>query len=337
MNIIRLNSTGDIIKKGGGSSKGGMKYYDCLFDEEIESSENIHGDYCVDNVKCIDFDTREVTIYPEAYNGQRVAVAVDLTNRKVYMDGQWMTYKDFLKLEEWDAFDPDTHIEITEEEFYHIPEDEVWMWTGRTYEENKVQFEKLMALCKRYGRKKIQSANLPLSPWFKSIDIETYDGYDSYYVHPQYLLDFAETKSVAYIKFNTPTTHNYNFCFLLKDGEYSIINQYQLEDMVMTVFLYADYAEREGIFNQLEAICQENVGNVNTSGVALSDYYPILIFEFCDEYDCTFRELDRIIGYEKDGDTTRIRVKTTSEYDEVIELVRDGGAYSGTFNGYPMA
>lgn len=343
MNIVRLNTTApDGFVKGGngngGNSGGGMKYYDCLFD--YISEEGDHGDWNLANVKLVNVNNGEVYIAPDGWNGIerpedsnyiKVAVAVP-QGRKYYANGQWLDEREMY--ENTSCFDTDAHIEITEDEFYHIPGDEVWMWYYNTQEDNKVQFEKLMALCKRYGEK-IKSDGLPLYPWFKSLDVESYDGYDSYNVHPQTLLDYADTKSVAYIKFNTPT-HNYDFCFLLKDGEYSIINQYELNDMVKTVFIWADYGEREVVFNQLEAICQENMGNVNTSGVALSDYYPILRFEFCDKYDCTSRDLDRIIGYEKDGDTTRIRIKTADEYDEVIELVRDGGAYSGTFNGDPI-
>ena len=340
MNIVRLNTTApdNVIVKGNGGNAGGytsgMKYYDCLFDEEIQST---HGDYYVDNEKVMNTETGDVYIYPESYyqNARSIAVAVDVTNRKCYVDGQWMTYKDFLKNEDFgDAFDIDTHIEITEEEFYHIPEDEVWQWYGNMPEDNKVQFDKLMALCKRYGREKIQINTLPLCPWFKSLDVETDDGYDSYNVQPQYISDFVESSGASYIRFHTDM-HEYDFAFLLKDGKYSIINEYQIEDEMKTIFIWADYGDREGVFNQFEAICQENVGNVNASGVALSDYYPIHLFEFCDEYDCSSRELDRIVGYEKDGDTTRIRIKT-KEFEEIIELVRDGGAYSGTINGEPL-
>lgn len=118
MNITRLNGVKDVIieRDSGGSASDGMKYYDCLYDEEE------HGDYIVDSAKWVDIEGNCV-IGSEAYLGTEwarlVAVAVDMTNRKVYKDGKWMSQKEWLI--ETDGFNPDTHTEITEEEFYRLP------------------------------------------------------------------------------------------------------------------------------------------------------------------------------------------------------------------------
>lgn len=181
MNIARLNvvSSGDAIIRGSGVSGGGgskpsstIKYYDCLFD-----SEEGHGEYGLDNVKVIG-ESGATMIAPDAYingeNYQRVAVAVDM-GKKTYIDGEWVNIKDYLV--EADGFNPDTHIEITEEEFYHIPEDAVFDVSKE--EDRKALMNILYPLAKRYYEN-YGVTSLTFKPYiFKSLHlIDTINNYD---------------------------------------------------------------------------------------------------------------------------------------------------------------
>lgn len=118
-----LNSVKVKTNVQSGGSKSTMKYYSCI-NEIIDDSS--HGDYLVDNVKLVG-ESGDCAISPEAFldeeNYYRVAVALDMANRRVYRNGEWIDYKDFIMDEYGEGFNPDTHMEITEEEFYHIPED----------------------------------------------------------------------------------------------------------------------------------------------------------------------------------------------------------------------
>jgi hypothetical protein len=114
------------IKEISGGSKGAMKYYDCIMDG---FREEWHGFILVDNVKALSMEDNSTIIAPEpdmiaeSSSIFPIAVAIDTENRRCYINGEWMTMKEYAQI--GDGFNPDTHMEITEEEFYHIPEDVV--------------------------------------------------------------------------------------------------------------------------------------------------------------------------------------------------------------------
>lgn len=170
MNTTHLNTIGEkVIVKGGGSSGGGKsnyKYYDCLFEEPNENGEDPHGRYIVDNTKTYNFDTGEITIAPEAYS-KLIAVAVD-TSKRIYFENRWVSVKDFLMM--IDGFYMDAHTEITEEEFFHIPEDKVF--DVSTAEGRKEAYETLFPLVSRYYPDK---SSVPTYPWFKSLSLSIGD------------------------------------------------------------------------------------------------------------------------------------------------------------------
>lgn len=175
MNTTHLNTIGEkVIVKGGGSSgggKSGMKYFDCLFGDNGDSGS--HGEFY--NAKWIDLNSGYTIIapwaeapadYPDGFYPTRVALAIDM-NAKYYWDGQWRTNQDFF---EYLNFDPSTHIEITEEEFYHIPEDKVF--DVSTAEGRKEAYETLFPLVSRYYP---DMGSVPTQPWFKSLTLSIGD------------------------------------------------------------------------------------------------------------------------------------------------------------------
>lgn len=132
MNITRLNGVKDvIIERGSGGNSGGgsgsnYKYYDCSKDTTNEYGELPHGIYLADSIKIMKIETGEIMITPEAYfddgESQVLAIAYDMSKR-IYIDGEWVDIKTFLEAQE--RFDFLAHQEITEEEFYRVPEDVV--------------------------------------------------------------------------------------------------------------------------------------------------------------------------------------------------------------------
>ena len=152
-----------------------MKYYDCLLDELKGGS---HGTYLVDTIKMCD-SASAVAIGPEiCIDGEQptlVAVGVDMTNKRVYVDGAWLDYKSFLS--ENEGFNIDTHVEITEEEFYHIPEDtEISLLPEDGDEVRKALFDKLLILAERYEEVLALGGSIPLVFWYKSLSVIVVSG-----------------------------------------------------------------------------------------------------------------------------------------------------------------
>lgn len=172
MNTTHLNTIGEkVIVKGGGSGggKSGMKYFDCLFEPLDEYGEHPHGRFLADNAKVIftsDNGTDQIVIAPEA-EGRLIAVAVD-TSKRIYLDGRWVDIKEYMF--DFENFDMDAHTEITEEEFYHIPEDKVF--DVSTAEGRKEAYETLFPLVSRYYP---DMDSIPTLPWFKSLTLSTGD------------------------------------------------------------------------------------------------------------------------------------------------------------------
>ena len=125
------------------------KFYDCSFAD----ANNSHSDYYEELSKVVDLVTGETVIAPEAWidtenTCARVAIAFDMA-KKIYIDGKWITNEEFLKRDDYEGFDFNAHPEITEEEFYHIPEEVVIPYNDR----NKLEevFEHLYSVLNKYG------------------------------------------------------------------------------------------------------------------------------------------------------------------------------------------
>lgn len=179
MNTIKLNTIGT-PKVSGGNSGGGTaskwKYYDCLGDEKDESGYISHGTWMADNVKVIDSVTGNLMIAPEAYIDSDepntiVAVAYDM-NKRVYVDGKWVPFEELITA--WEEIDLSIHPEITEEEFYHIPEEEIWHINYD--QQSRIEaFNKLFNLALRYKIDRI-----PLYPFYKRLTWEDCDEWDCF-------------------------------------------------------------------------------------------------------------------------------------------------------------
>ena len=199
MNTIKLNTIGtpkvSAGNSGGSSSASNWKYYDCLLDQ---NKDNTHAEYYVDNVKVVDLDTGNVLICPEAYMDSETAVSVAVAmnfdeTRKVYMDGKWVSLKEFWENPDWEGFDFSTHPEITEEEFYHIPEEEIW--NINSDQQSRIEaFNKLFNLASRYKIDK-----LSLYPFYKRLvweDCDTWDCFNLVYVAIQQHINAPNRKAL---------------------------------------------------------------------------------------------------------------------------------------------
>ena len=71
--------------------------------------------------------------------------------------------------EVWPSEELENLLYITEEEFYHIPQDEGWPLN--TQEDYKAAWDKLYPLIERYGADYINENKLSLAPWYKSLTI----------------------------------------------------------------------------------------------------------------------------------------------------------------------
>lgn len=106
-----------------GGSGSGMKYYSCLPDYFLEEEHDVT---LIDSVKVVLQENGSTIIAPESvmnwesFSPMVTAVAIDTENRKCYVDGEWITMKEYAL--RFDGFNTDTHYEITEEEYYRIPD-----------------------------------------------------------------------------------------------------------------------------------------------------------------------------------------------------------------------
>lgn len=168
MNKTFLNTIGEkVIVKGGGSGggKSGMKYYDNLvFPSPVVELASIG--------KFFNGDTLELEligpmvfppgVFPPEQQPIPFAFGVDLS-QKMYFEGQMTTIAQMIEGAPLGA-------EITEEEFYHIPEDKVF--DVSTAEGRKEAYETLFPLVSRYYP---DESSVPTKPWFKSLTLSTGD------------------------------------------------------------------------------------------------------------------------------------------------------------------
>lgn len=163
MNTIKLNCIGERKAKGNKRGTGGMQYFDCLADFLLGRE---HDSYLASYVKLGDFATGDVVIAPEAYIDSEtalyIATAFDLSDKRIYRDGFWVDTKRFY--EEAEGFDFNTHPQISEKEFYHIPKRETVLLKNEKDIESL--FEKFYALFKRYN---FEVLELPLTAWARSL------------------------------------------------------------------------------------------------------------------------------------------------------------------------
>lgn len=162
MNTTFLNTIGEkVIVKGGGSGggKSGMKYYDNLAFSPVVELASIG--------KLFDGDTLELALigpmaFPPGQSYIPLAFGVDLS-QKMYYEGQMTTIAEMIE-------GRPLGVEITEEEFYHIPEDKVF--DVSTAEGRKEAYETLFPLVSRYYP---DIDSVPTQPWFKSLALSIGD------------------------------------------------------------------------------------------------------------------------------------------------------------------
>lgn len=173
MNTIKLNTIGEVIVKGEGSSgggKSGIKYYDHV--EQLSPVVQLASIGKFFNGDTLELELIGPMVFPPAQQYIPFAFGVDLS-QKMYYEGQMTTIAQLIEGRPLGA-------EITEEEFYHIPKEEIWDCS--TQEGLKDAFEKLWALVERYGEEFINSETLPLIFWYnplKFVGDSTFDDVDS--------------------------------------------------------------------------------------------------------------------------------------------------------------
>lgn len=146
------------------------KFYDCFFDVWDDSHSGYYGDL----EKIVDITTGETTIAPEGsnYTGEtshRVAIAFDMA-KKIYVNGNWVPIEIFLSSTDNEGFDFSVHPEITEEEFYHIPEDEFYYDTPEDAEKLFNRIDVIVERGKLLGLTDENFSGMPLTPWIKMIN-----------------------------------------------------------------------------------------------------------------------------------------------------------------------
>lgn len=163
MNKVFLNTIGEkVIVKGGGSGggKSGMKYYDIYeLNTPVVELASIG--------KLFNGDTLELELigpmaFPPGQQYIPFAFGVDLS-QKMYFNGQMTTIAEMIE-------GMSLGVEITEEEFYHIPEDKVF--DVSTAEGRKEAYETLFPLVSRYYP---DMNSIITQPWFKSLTFSTGD------------------------------------------------------------------------------------------------------------------------------------------------------------------
>lgn len=179
MNITRLNTLNDdkVIIRGNGGNGGGCEEYDPLSKDMIyldlsTFSLDDKTSFCSGITvfaKYIDDNGETKFVPPFAYAGNDIgrwgrmnyyAVCGSLL---VHGDNGDIPIKDAINLYFGDI------PRITKEEFYHIPQDEVWPLN--TQEDYKTAWDKLYPLVERYGADYINENGLSLAPWYKSLTI----------------------------------------------------------------------------------------------------------------------------------------------------------------------
>ena len=99
-----------------------------------------------------------------------LAVSVDINMAILLPQGELLTIKDVLIANgSWETYS--SLPRITKEEFYHIPQDEIW--TLNTQDDYKTAWDKLYPLIERYGADYINENKLSLAPWYKSLTLES--------------------------------------------------------------------------------------------------------------------------------------------------------------------
>lgn len=168
MNKTFLNTIGEkVIVKGGGSGggKSGMKYYD-NFDlnspviELASIGKFFNGDTL--ELELIGPMVFPPIVFPPEQQPLPFAFGVDLS-QKMYFNGQMTTIAEMIE-------GMRLGVEITEEEFYHIPEDKVF--DVSTAEGRKEAYETLFPLVSRYYP---DMGSVPTQPWFKSLTLSIGD------------------------------------------------------------------------------------------------------------------------------------------------------------------
>lgn len=254
---------------GSGEAEGGMKYYDCLFD--FLSEEGEHQDWNLANVKFVNMNSGDVYIAPDGWNGvewgddnqfYKVAVAVP-QGRRYYANGRWLDEKEMYLNTLY--FDPDTHIEITEEEFYHIPEDETL--NAFSQEEKKVLFDKLWALVERYGDKVINESIVCKSKW-KSLNVNCNDGYEDVTINISTILGFdtnSERKAISFlVESENEDDHKKEWNIESDNEGYKLVWQYGHSEVDTTLptapksVFYNTYEDRKLLHEWINSVSKGN-------------------------------------------------------------------------------
>lgn len=129
------------------------KFYDCFFGDW----NNDHDEWPFIATKYVDLNTGDVYIAPDSWNGISCpegsnyirAAVMHVPDVRYYGDNKWLSPEEVLSNDDVCSFDFNAHPEITEEEFYHIPEEVVIPYNDR----NKLEevFEHLYSILNRYG------------------------------------------------------------------------------------------------------------------------------------------------------------------------------------------
>ena len=139
------------------------------------------------------FDERQIVLGPCAYTGgSYIAFAIDM-NKKCILNNTEMSMRDFIA--DFLGVNLDSYVEISEEEFYHIPQDVHWDCT--TEQGIKEIFDNLYPIVQRYGVEYLQDSGIHLESWWHNVYITTAEG--EYMYHAIYNVELGDNEAMEIV------------------------------------------------------------------------------------------------------------------------------------------
>ncbi len=205
MNILRLNTLNDdkvIVRGNGGGAASTIEYVDIsTADEDVKKlmmSFSIATKVLMMGTIGIGTSSSVVEIISVGAPIDNIlASSFDLNMDILQLNSNELeTVKDNLIVNElWETYS--SLPRITKEEFYHIPQDEIW--TLNTQDDYKTAWDKLYPLIERYGSDYIYKNRLSLAPWYKSLSINGFGANNiiDYYVDIREDDEFIKYESIG--------------------------------------------------------------------------------------------------------------------------------------------
>ena len=193
MNTIKLNTIGTPIGGANSGSGGGgtcnYKYYSCAAEDAVDSLDI----YQFGIAKYKDGEGN-ILLGPSAFSGEGVSLAFAIdSNLRCVLNDVEMSICDFIK--EHYGVNLNSYVEITKDEFFHIPQDVHWDCT--TEQGIKEIFDNLYPIVQRYGVEYLQNSGIFLESWWRNVYITTAEG--EYRYHDIYNVELGDNEAMEIV------------------------------------------------------------------------------------------------------------------------------------------